>query len=134
MAEGLATQRDAFDKRTSALRRVWWAVVARFLVHGLITATWISRIPAIKESLGLNNGVFGLALLGSAVGSLTAIPLTGWLVSRYGSGRVATLSSFGFCLALFFPPLAGNAIALFGALLLLGAMAGSNDVSMNARQ
>src|SRR4051812_15601228 len=80
-------------------RKAWWAVVARFLVHGLITATWVSRIPAIKEGLHLNNGAFGLALLGSAIGSLFAIPMCGWMVNRYGSSRVTTWTSIGFCLS-----------------------------------
>jgi MFS family permease len=116
-----------------SIRRGWWAVIARFLVHGLIVSTWVSRIPAIKESLHLNNGVLGLALLGAAVGSLAAIPVCGYMVNRFGSSRVTTWSAVGFCISLVFPALAVNGATLFLALFVFGAMAGANDVSMNAQ-
>ena len=50
------------------IRRAWWATVVLFLVHGLIVATWVSRIPAVQSALRLNNGILGLTLLSSAVG------------------------------------------------------------------
>ncbi len=121
------------QQNSSLVNRAWLAVMARFLVHGLIASTWISRIPAIKESLHLNNGVFGLSLLGAAVGSLTAIPVCGWLVNRYGSSSVAAWSSIAFCAALIAPALAVNAVTLFIGLILFGVAASSNDVSMNAQ-
>src|SRR4051794_27944947 len=91
----------------------WWAVLSRFLVHGLVVSTWVSRIPAIKDSVGLSNGALGLALLGSAIGSMAGIPLSGWLVGRFGSRRACTWSSAGFCLALMLPPFAGSGAQLF---------------------
>jgi len=116
-----------------SLLRVWWAVASRFLIHGLVVSTWVSRIPSVKASLHLNDGVLGLALLGSAIGSVIGIPLCGWVVSRYGSKRAATWTSAGFCLAMVLPAFATNAVTLFAALFLFGAMAGSNDVAMNAQ-
>src|SRR5665213_1410903 len=62
------------------LSSAWWAVVARFLLHGLIVSTWVSRIPSIQITLGLTNALLGLCLLGTAIGSLIAVPVTGWLV------------------------------------------------------
>ena len=103
------------------------------MLHGLIVSTWVSRIPAIQNSLGLTNGLLGLCLLGTAVGSVVAVPITGWVVTRFGSKRVTTWSTAGFCLALIAPALATNAVTLFIALTLYGAMAGANDVSMNSQ-
>jgi MFS family permease len=120
-------------QRNAQLSYAWWAVVARFLVHGLVVSAWVSRIPAIQSSLNLANGTLGIALLGAAVGSLTAIPVCGFLVNRFGSSRVATWTSIGFCAALVLPALAVNAVTLFAALCILGAMAGANDVAMNAQ-
>jgi MFS family permease len=117
----------------AGLTAAWWAVVARFLLHGLIVSTWVSRIPAVKGSLGLTNAQLGLCLLGTAVGSVAAVPLTGWLVTRYGSKRVTMWSTVGFSLALIMPGLAINAATLFGALSVFGAMAGANDVSINSQ-
>ena len=117
----------------TGLTAAWWAIVARFLLHGLIVSTWVSRIPAIKSSLELTNAGLGLCLLGTAVGSIAAVPLTGWLVSRYGSKPVTTWSTVGFSLALIAPALAVNGATLFAALILFGAMAAANDVSINSQ-
>ena len=117
----------------TGLTAAWWAVLARFLLHGLIVSTWVSRIPAIQSSLALTNAHLGLCLLGTAVGSVAAVPLTGWLVTRYGSKRVTTWSTVGFSLALVAPGLAINAPTLFAALTIFGAMAGANDVSINSQ-
>ena len=115
------------------LRSAWWAVVARFLVHGLAISTWVSRIPSIKSSLHLNDGMFGLALLGSAVGSMIGIPVCGYVVSHYGSRRAATFTSSALCVALVLPAVAFNAWTLFAGLFVFGFMAGSNDVAMNSQ-
>lgn len=117
----------------TGLTAAWWAVVARFLLHGLIVSTWVSRIPAVQGSLGLTNAQLGLCLLGTAMGSVVAVPLTGWLVTRYGSKRVTMWSTVGFSLALIMPGLAINAATLFGSLSVFGAMAGANDVSINSQ-
>ncbi len=115
------------------LRRAWWAVVARFLVHGLAISTWVSRIPSIKGSLHLGDGLFGICLLGTAAGSVIGIPVCGFVVTRYGSRRAATITSTALCAALALPALAWNAPTLFAALFVFGFMAGSNDVAMNSQ-
>lgn len=87
----------------------------------------------MQSKLKLNNGTLGLALLGTAAGSVLAIPFTGWLVTHYGSKRVTAWAAFGFCLSLVPLSLAVNAEALAGALFLFGALAGMMDVGMNAQ-
>lgn len=115
------------------LKRAWWAVVAPFLVHGLVVSTWVSRIPSVKIALHLGDGVFGFSLFGSAIGSVIGIPLCGWYVTRYGSKRACILTSAGLCLALLLPAYAVNAWTLFAALFVFGAMLGANDVAMNSQ-
>lgn len=119
------------DARASSA--AWWAIVGRFFLHGLIVSTWVSRIPAIQSALRLNNASLGLCLLGTAIGSVIVIPLTGWLIGRMGSKRIAGVSTVGFALALIGPSIAANPLSLFLALTLFGAMAGANDVSINAQ-
>ena len=115
------------------IRAAWWAVVARFLIHGLIVSTWVSRIPAVQSALGLTNAQLGLCLLGTAVGSISGVPVTGWLIGRFGSKLITTWSTVGFCLALAAPALAWNSLTLFLTLTLFGAMAGANDVCINSQ-
>jgi MFS family permease len=111
----------------------FWGVMISFLVHGLVVSTWVSRIAGIKDSLRLSDGALGFALLGTAIGSIAAIPVCGAMVVRYGSKRVAQWTGLGFCAALVLPALAQGGGSLFAALLVYGAMAGANDVAMNAQ-
>jgi MFS family permease len=114
-------------------RRAFWGIMACFLVHGLVVSTWVSRIASVKSALHLGDGALGLALLGTAIGSVTAIPISGALVVRHGSRLIARCTAAGFCLSLLAIPLAHDTAALFAALLFYGAMAGANDVAMNAQ-
>ncbi len=111
----------------------WWGAVVLFLVHGLVVSTWISRIPAVQASLRLANGVLGLTLLSSAMGAVSSIPVTGWLVSRVGSRKISIISSAAFCASVILPGLAVNTITLSAALFVFGALAAAMDVSMNAQ-
>jgi predicted MFS family arabinose efflux permease len=115
------------------VRGAWWGVIALFLVHGLVVASWLSRIPAIQSALRINNGVLGVTLLASAIGAVTTIPITGWLVTRFGSRKVTSVSSTLFCFAAMLPGTATSAIALALALFIFGALAAAMDVSMNAQ-
>lgn len=115
------------------LSAAWRGTVILFLVHGLVVSTWVSRIPAVKAALELNDAVLGLALLGMAVGAVCTIPVTGWLIGRFGSKKMSTCASVSFCSALVLPSLAFNALSLTAALLVLGAAAAAMDVSMNAQ-
>jgi MFS family permease len=118
--------------KARSVRAAWWGTVVLFLVHGLIVATWVSRIPAVQLRLALNNGILGLTFLCGAVGAVMTIPMAGWLVTRFGSRAVSGTSSVAFCGAVLLPALAWNAVTLGAALLFYGATAAAMDVSMNA--
>lgn len=104
-----------------------------FLIHGLGGSAWFSRIPQIQAALHLSPGVLGSTLLAAAVGSVLSMPLTGRLIDREGSARVALISTVLFCLATPLMALANSALTLAAALLLFGAAASSMDVAMNAQ-
>jgi len=76
---------------TSALLRVVSArnaVAFSFLLNGFAFASWISRIPETRDTLGLGNAGLGLLLLCLSAGSLAALPSAGALVSRFGAAGV----------------------------------------------
>ena len=123
----------ARSSRLADRRRAFWGVMACFLVHGLVVSTWVSRIASVKSALHLGDGALGLALLGTAIGSVTAIPVSGALVVRHGSRLIARCTAAGFCLSLLAIPLAHDTAALFAALLFYGAMAGANDVAIDRK-
>jgi MFS family permease len=108
-------------------------VLAVFFVHGAVFANWVPLIPSVQQRLGLSTGMLGLALLGSAVGSLLAMPIAGSLIARAGSRRVVSVAGLAYCAALLLPIVAPTLPALFLALCVFGACQGSTDVAMNAQ-
>ncbi len=116
-----------------ALRVPRFAVLGVFFTNGVVIGTWVVRIPAIQQRLGLSEGLLGVALLGAAVGALVAMPLVGALVSRFGSRRVVGTTALLLSLSLVLPALAPSLFFLVPALVLIGASNGGLDVSMNAQ-
>jgi MFS family permease len=109
------------------------AVTVAFLANGLTTATWLSRIPAVRDDLALSASTLGLVLLGLSAGVLLALPVAGGLVPRFGSRRVVV---FGAAVAVLALPAVGAAPGpwvLAATLLLFGAGNSTMDVAMNAQ-
>ncbi len=68
-------------------------VVIAYAGSGLIFATWVSRIPAIRDSLGLTPGQVGLMLLCMSLGSFISVAASGLLVLRLGSKMTSRVCS-----------------------------------------
>jgi MFS family permease len=66
------------------LQQVRVSVSLTFLIHGLIIATWASRIPAFQAHLHLSPAVLGRSLMMAAIGSVVAMPAAGWLINKFG--------------------------------------------------
>lgn len=109
------------------------AVTAAFLVHGLISAVWLARIPQIKQALGLDEASLGVALLGTPVGVVLGVRCTGRIVARWGSRPVVRVAGVAAALALAPVGLAAGPGTLMAALAVLGAALGVLDVAMNAQ-
>lgn len=117
----------------TTLLKARFAILALFLIHGLVVATWASRLPVIQAHLGLSSGQLGILLLASAIGAILAMPATGKMMARWGSRWVCIVSSLAFCLVLPGLALAQNPVGLAVALFGYGFMAGVMDVSMNSQ-
>jgi fucose permease len=63
------------------------AVAIVFAVNGMAIATWMSRIPHVRDLLGITAGDLGRMLLALAVGSLLALPSAGFVISKIGAAR-----------------------------------------------
>jgi MFS family permease len=109
------------------------AVMAVFVVHGLLFASWTAHIPHVKARLGLTDGTLGLALLGAPLGAVTAMVVSTYLLPRLGSRRIVQVVLVGYCAAGPLVGLIGSLPALMGALFLWGAFQGSLDVAMNTQ-
>ena len=109
-----------------------WATFSLFLLHGTMVGSWVPHIPLAKERFDVGPAVFGLALLAIAAGAVTAMPLTGAMINRYGSSRVALVTGVLFCLAFTGPVVSPSLLPFVIMGYLLGAFIGSMDVAMNA--
>jgi MFS family permease len=109
------------------------AVVAYFVLAGLSFSAWAVRIPDVKSALHLDDATLGLALLGTAAGSVVAMTASGWTIARFGSHRVTTTAALLTCATLVLPALAPSPALLFAALFVFGAAYGALDVAMNAQ-
>ena len=128
----MTVEEAAADTRRVERARV--AVGAAFSLNGFAFASWIARVPAARDQLGLSEAQLGLLLLCMSVGSVLALPASGPVVHRFAPGRSAltagVLAVTGLLvlsggLATASAPLAGLGLFLGGAGI------GVWDVSMN---
>lgn len=59
--------------------------MVQFALFGVIGTSWMSRLPSVREALGLSSGQLGALLVVGGVGTLTAVVATGAVVARFGS-------------------------------------------------
>jgi MFS family permease len=108
------------------------AVTIVFAINGLLYGAWASRIAAVSDRLHLTPGKLGIALAFIAVGSLVAMPIAGRAASRFGSRPATRTVLVLFCVVAGLMPAAPSLELLCVGCALLGAAAGSLDVTMNA--
>jgi len=114
-------------------RRARAATTVIFFMTGWVYAAWATRIPAIKDDLGLSDGELGLAILGLEAGAIVGLPAGGALVARIGSRRALQLGFSTYPTALFAVGLAPGLTALAGSLAAMAAATSVVDVAMNAQ-
>ena len=116
------------------VRRAKVSVAVVFAVNGFAFASWVARVPSIRETLGLTPGQLGLLLLAVSAGTVIALPLSGLVVRRLGPARtvVAGVLFSVVGLSVLAAGLAGTAVPLVAAgLLTYGIGTSTWDVAMN---
>ncbi len=68
------------------------AVAAFYFSMGFCFASWASRIPDIKTRLHLSEAELGSVLLALPVGQLVTMPVSGRLVTKYGSRTILSFA------------------------------------------
>ncbi|UKT64058.1 MFS transporter [Pedobacter mucosus] len=117
----------------STPNRIRLAVSLFYFGQGIAFASWASRIPDIKHSLGLSDGALGSILLALPLGQLLTMPISGRLVTKYGSKKILTITVPLYVLALSNLGLATAPWHLAAFLFLFGVVGNMCNISVNTQ-
>ena len=116
------------------LSAIWTARLPSiaFVMVGLFWGSFAASVPAIRENLGVSDGVFGFLLLGNATGLVMAM-FAAPRVDRLMGDRGLQVCAALFSCMIFLPGMAQSGMAFFLIMIVMGMFSGLTDVLMNAR-
>lgn len=109
------------------------AVSGLFLINGFLYASWTSRLPELQKTFGINNAELGSVLFCIALGSMIAMPVSGWLASKFGSDKMTILWSVLFVLSVPFIAAFQNIWVVRLVFFVFGICTGSMDITINGQ-
>ncbi len=104
-----------------------------FFITGLTFASWASRIPNIKKQLHLSEAGLGTVLFALPVGLMASLPISGWLVGRFGSRKVMIIASLLYPLTLISLGLVSTPWQLGCTLFVFGFFGNLLNISVNTQ-
>ena len=109
------------------------AVSAFYFCMGFGFASWASRIPDIKTKLNLSEGQLGTIFLALPIGQLIMMPVSGRLVTKYGSRTILSFSIFLYAIELTNIGWASQGWQLALALFIFGIVGNMSNISVNTQ-
>lgn len=117
----------------SALRYQRIAVSIYFFIAGLTFASWACRIPDIKNRLQLSDAGLGSVLIALPAGLMASLPLSGYLVGKFGSRKVLAIASVAYPLILVLIGCVHTTFFMVITLFLFGMFANLFNISVNTQ-
>ncbi len=115
------------------LKRAWLATAIWFGLNAFGLASFVVRLPEVKQTLELSNSKLGLALFLGATGVLGAIKIAGNVAAKYGSSKIMVAAGIASALSLPMVALLPNfqlfVVSIFVCFISLTFM----DIAMNAQ-
>jgi MFS family permease len=108
------------------------AVGLVFLSISLLFGAWVTRLPELKDRLGLSEGELGVALFFMPLGAISIFPFLSKIIQLLGERKATLLGVLVFLGTILLPSLAASEFWLMASLYLVGVAAALTDVSMNA--
>ncbi|MBM7503038.1 MFS transporter [Agromyces aurantiacus] len=136
-AEARADARAAAASARPRRELVAWrnAIFAIFFLSGFGLASWVARIPAVRDAVGLSTQGVGLVILAGSIASIFGLIGAPWLMARFGArlgmiGVLVTAAAGLVLVGLGGSVLPSVALVAIG-LALFGFGNGAVDVMMN---
>ena len=126
----MSTRRTAASLN-SVDRRALAAVAAQFFVNGALPASFIPRLPEIRDQVGISVAEVGLLVSLAGLAGLVASALVGRIVDRFGTRHVMVGAGIIISASLTVIGLAETPLVLFVGLLGMMGFDVLADVSMN---
>lgn len=114
-------------------QRIRIAVSLFFFCQGLAFSSWASRIPTIMDKLHLSEAQLGTILLMLPIGQLITMPISGKLVTTYGSAKVMRIVAIIYALILCSIGFANNIYQLGAILLSFGIVGNMCNIAVNTQ-
>ncbi len=110
------------------------SIFVLFLVAGIVLASWVSRLPAVRDSLGIRVDQVGILLLAMAIGSIAGLTFSSHIIARLGARRTMVAGYFVIAVGIAAAGVGAsisNFALTFGGLVFTGVAMGISDVSIN---
>lgn len=110
------------------------AIFVIFAMPGVAIASWVSRLPAVRDALQIEPAQVGLLIFGMAGGSILGLVVSSHLIARIGGRAAITWGLLATAVGLAIAGIGGstpNFAIAFGGLVIFGAASGLTDVAMN---
>jgi MFS family permease len=122
--------------RHAPTTRAWRnAVFIVFTLSGLDIATWLGRVPSVRDSLHASTLEMGLLVVGMSIGSIAGLTVAGHIVARLGAKRGVEIAAAclvaGMIAASLAVTLGWGFWTIWVCLIAFGFGNGLCDVSMN---
>lgn len=109
--------------------------LATFATSGFLFASWLARIPDVKQLLNIGTGTLSFLLLALACGSLVGLPITGRVADKIGTKNTvrigAAVGVLGLLITCFSITFSQDLVIPIVGLVLVGFGIGMWDVAQN---
>jgi MFS family permease len=117
----------------STLRNSRWALAFFFFLSGLRFASWASRIPDIQAHLHLSDAALGSILFALPAGSMSGLPISGYLVAKFGSRKILLLAILLFPVSMIGIGMSESSVALAIQLYFFGMTGNMMNICVNTQ-
>ncbi|NMN38144.1 MFS transporter [Pedobacter riviphilus] len=131
--EILDKQEDKPVLAQSSPKQVRFAISAFYFMQGVCFASWASRIPTFKASMGLNDAELGSILFALPAGQIITMFFSAKLTTHFGSKKMLRATAPLYAIALTFLALATTGWQLAAFLVLFGITGNLCNIALNTQ-